>query len=86
MGLIMDFCKKRQKNRSKVYLETAKKEYELVILKDSENRKKKFINNFSYLYESKIGFYNAGGSCYMDSIIQILIHLKSFVEKFRKKI
>lgn len=34
---------------------------------------------------SKIGFYNAGGSCYMSSIIQILAHSKIFLEKFLEK-
>lgn len=36
------------------------------------------------LLESKIGLINAGGSCYMASIIQILIHLKQFLDKFLK--
>ena len=31
------------------------------------------------LSKSQIGFYNAGGSCYMASIIQILIHSKIFL-------
>ena len=34
------------------------------------------------LLESKIGLYNAGGSCYMASIIQILIHSKKFLDIF----
>ena len=36
------------------------------------------------LLVSKTGFYNAGGSCYMASIIQILIHLKPFLEYYQK--
>ena len=36
------------------------------------------------LINSKIGLYNAGGSCYMASIIQILIHSKVFLEEFLK--
>ena len=36
------------------------------------------------LINSKIGLYNAGGSCYMASIIQILIHSKLFLEEFLK--
>jgi hypothetical protein len=36
------------------------------------------------LLVSKTGFYNAGGSCYMASIIQILIHLKPFLEYYLK--
>ena len=34
------------------------------------------------LLKSKIGLYNAGGSCYMASIIQILIHSKEFLDTF----
>ena len=36
------------------------------------------------LIDRKIGLYNAGGSCYMASIIQILIHSKVFLEEFLK--
>ena len=36
------------------------------------------------LLKSHIGFFNAGGSCYMASIIQILIHLEKFVKEFFK--
>ena len=63
-----------------------------------DNKKKKFLNeisksgssnddiNFKYnLLNSKIGLYNAGGSCYMASIIQILIHLEKFLNIFLKK-
>ena len=48
------------------------------------------FDSFSYkididkLLESQTGFYNAGGSCYMASIIQILIHLKPFLEYYQK--
>ena len=41
---------------------------------------KKKIN----LLESKIGLYNAGGSCYMASFIQILIYLLLFLDQFYK--
>ena len=34
------------------------------------------------LLNSKIGLINAGGSCYMASIIQILIHLEKFLDVF----
>lgn len=34
------------------------------------------------LLKSRIGLYNAGGSCYMASIIQILIHSKEFLDSF----
>ena len=37
------------------------------------------------LLESEIGLDNAGGSCYMASIIQILIHLKKFLNIFLQK-
>ena len=36
------------------------------------------------LSKSQIGLYNAGGSCYMASIIQILIHLDKFLNEFLK--
>lgn len=42
------------------------------------------MKNLKNLLESKIGLYNAGGSCYMASIIQILIHLKKFLDIFLK--
>ena len=46
----------------------------------------KFVNkiDINKLIKSKIGFFNAGGSCYMASIIQILIHLKRFLDNFEK--
>ena len=34
------------------------------------------------LLKSEVGLYNAGGSCYMASIIQILIHSKKFLDIF----
>jgi len=37
------------------------------------------------LIESETGLYNAGGSCYMASIIQILIHLKKKIDIFLQK-
>ena len=42
------------------------------------------IQKKNALINSKIGLYNAGGSCYMASIIQILIHSKVFLEEFLK--
>jgi hypothetical protein len=70
--------------------------FERLFLKD--NKKKEFLNeisksgssndniNFKYnLLESEIGLYNAGGSCYMASIIQILIHLEKFLKIFLRK-
>lgn len=47
------------------------------LIEDIEENKKKLL-------ESKIGLNNAGGSCYMASIIQILIHSKLFLEEFYK--
>lgn len=43
-------------------------------------------NIIQKLLKSRIGFYNAGGSCYMSSIIQVLIHSKIFLEHFLKKV
>ena len=42
-------------------------------------------DSLNYLLNSKIGLYNAGGSCYMASIIQILIHLEKFLKIFLRK-
>jgi len=53
-----------------------------IIEKEPMNDKDFMIKKLS---ESKIGFYNAGGSCYMASIIQILIHSKIFLDKFLSK-
>ena len=50
-----------------------------IICKNEKNNE-----NIDRILESKIGLYNAGGSCYMASIIQILIHLKLFLEQFYK--
>ena len=36
------------------------------------------------IIKSQIGILNIGGSCYMASIIQILIHLKQFLDYFEK--
>ena len=46
--------------------------------------KKTIKINKEKLYKSKIGLFNAGGSCYMSSIIQILIHLEKFLDYFKK--
>ena len=56
--------------------------------------KKKEEENYNILFnidkyigilsKSQIGLYNAGGSCYMASIIQILIHLEIFLNEFLK--
>lgn len=39
--------------------------------------------NKEKLNKNKIGLFNVGGSCYMSSII-ILIHLKKFLDYFKK--
>ena len=58
-------------------------EIELELIKDNEIKTIKYNNkNISLITESKVGFYNVGGSCYMASIIQILIHLRNFIELF----
>ena len=86
MGFLLD-CFKKQKSK---ILKKDNTECIEIELEDKEKETKliKFSNNNNYLaniYESQIGFYNAGGSCYMASIIQILIHLKNFMEVFSKK-
>ena len=49
------------------------------------NDSKEKVNNINNILKSKIGFYNSGGSCYMASILQILIHSKIFMNEFLKK-
>ena len=61
----------------------------------SMNNRRIFINTLAnkaqpkdmieILLNSQKGFYNAGNSCYMASIIQILIHLDKFVNEFFKQ-
>ena len=50
------------------------------------DEKQNLIDNYKEMKEkllsSKIGLINAGGSCYMASIIQILIHLEKFLDVF----
>ena len=87
MGLICDCFKKDKSKNSKkdnaghieIELENKEKEIKLIVFQNNNN------NSSTPIYESQIGFYNAGGSCYMASIIQILIHLKSFIKIFRNK-
>ena len=50
----------------------------------SEPKYKTIKINKEKLNKSKIGLFNAGGSCYMSSIIQILIHLEKFLDYFKK--
>ena len=87
MGLICDCFKKDKSKNSKkdnaghieIELENKENEIKLIVFQNNNN------NSSTPIYESQIGFYNAGGSCYMASIIQILIHLKSFIKMFRNK-
>jgi len=61
--------------------------YNSVYLKNENKIDNENLSNTEYinkLINSKIGLYNAGGSCYMASIIQILIHTKVFLEEFLK--
>ena len=63
------------------------KEGEKTEIKTKTNLEKKEmdINEIKQkLLKSQLGFYNAGGSCYMASIIQILIHLDKFLNEFLK--
>lgn len=86
MGFLLDCFKKRKSkifkndNTEFIEIELENKEKETKLIKFSNNN-----NSLANIYESQIGFYNAGGSCYMASIIQILIHLKNFVEVFSEK-
>lgn len=85
MGCLLDFCKKRGKKKNDIN-KSGNIEIELDLIKENETKTIKYNNkNISLITNSKVGFYNAGGSCYMASIIQILIHLRSFIEIFLRK-
>ena len=43
----------------------------------------RFIMNNNYIESEKIGFTNIGNSCYMNSILQILLHIPNFVENLK---
>ena len=49
---------------------------------------KKVKENFNYYCRNfeleKIGFYNIGNSCYMNSFLQILLHIPNFLEYLKK--
>ena len=69
--------------------ERGKSNYNQIMKMNNNLKKSNFINTqrdkiIQNLLESKIGLINAGGSCYMASIIQILIHSKLFLEEFYK--
>lgn len=83
MGCLLECFKEKGKNNNN---KSANIEIELEHIKENEIKTIKCNNkNISLITESKVGFFNAGGSCYMASIIQILIHLKSFIERFLRK-
>ena len=49
------------------------------------NIHKENINYFCENFElEKIGFYNIGNSCYMNSFLQILLHIPNFLVNLRK--
>ena len=89
MGFICCDCCKKIRGKNKKIDNIEHIEIELEDKKDNQMKlivyKNKCNITSTPIYESKIGFINAGGSCYMASIIQILIHLKSFIEIFKKK-
>lgn len=51
----------------------------------SDNKTNINQNIIEKLLNSQVGFYNAGGSCYMSSIIQVLIHSEVFLRKYLEK-
>ena len=82
----------KNKDNQKIIIEDNRKlnknkEGEKTEIKTKTNLEKKEmdINEIKQkLLNSQLGFYNAGGSCYMASIIQILIHLDKFLNEFLK--
>lgn len=85
MGILCELClscwKKNKKTNDNNKSDNM--DIELDLIKENEIKTIKYDNkDISLITDSKIGFYNAGGSCYMASIIQILIHLRSFIQLF----
>ena len=56
------------------------KTYYLNYIKNNEN--KLYIKD--KYYNTKKGFYNFGNTCYMNSILQIIIHIPGFIEGLKK--
>ena len=48
----------------------------------NQSNEKKIIISDKY-YNKKIGFKNLGNTCYMNSFLQILIHIPGFIEKLK---
>ena len=49
---------------------------------NEENKIYTSIKDIQPIIKSKIGLNNLGETCYLNSSIQILIHIKIFIEKF----
>ena len=82
MGCLFE-CFKKNKGKKKNVNKSSNIDIELDLVEDNEIKTIKYNDkNIALITESKVGFYNAGGSCYIASIIQILIHLRNFIEIF----
>ena len=73
----MGACNSQTENRKKFYKNRDKFESDIIY-----NSKFRMNNNCFEL--EKIGFDNIGNSCYMNSFLQILLHIPNFLKNLRK--
>ena len=55
---------------------------EQIIIKTHLDNNKEKGQNIDMIINSKIGIYNIGNTCFINSVVQILIHCKIFMKNF----
>ena len=86
--IIENKLKERKKNLNEILFKYEKEKFDnydnnkndIKVLNKNKNEKFNFSNFVSSLIRSLIGLNNLGDTCYMNSILQILIHTRQFVE------